>query len=81
MTTSQPNVSTVTAKGQVTIPAELRRKLGLRPGDQVTFVSEGDRVVLLRQETRAEAIFGLIRADRSVSLDDMDAAIRQRAGR
>ena len=31
-------VSTITSKGQVTIPAEVRRHLGLRQGDKLAFV-------------------------------------------
>jgi AbrB family looped-hinge helix DNA binding protein len=31
-------VSTITSKGQVTIPAEIRRYLGVRQGDKVSFV-------------------------------------------
>jgi AbrB family looped-hinge helix DNA binding protein len=31
-------VSTVTSKGQVTIPAEIRRYLGLKQGDKLSFV-------------------------------------------
>lgn len=38
--------STVSSKGQVTIPQEVRERLGLRAGDRVEFVTEGDRVVL-----------------------------------
>ena len=30
--------STITSKGQVTIPAEVRKHLGLKQGDQVAFV-------------------------------------------
>jgi antitoxin PrlF len=73
--------STLTAKGQVTIPAEVRRFLNLKPGDQVAFVVEDGRVTLVRSEDRIEAAFGLITADLSVSHDDMDRAIRERAGR
>jgi AbrB family looped-hinge helix DNA binding protein len=32
--------STVSSKGQVTIPIEIRRSLGLRDGDKVRFVAE-----------------------------------------
>jgi AbrB family looped-hinge helix DNA binding protein len=31
----------VTSKGQITIPAEVRKKLGIKPGDRVRFV-EGE---------------------------------------
>lgn len=39
--------SSITSKGQVTIPAELRKRRGLAPGDQVGFIidAEGLRVV------------------------------------
>jgi AbrB family looped-hinge helix DNA binding protein len=32
--------SRVTSKGQVTIPRQVREKLGLRPGDEIEFVEE-----------------------------------------
>ena len=67
--------SAVTTKGQVTIPAELREKLGIKPGDRVGFIEDGDRIVILRQETAIESVFGLVKARKGVSLADMDAAI------
>ncbi|MGH7822255.1 MAG: AbrB/MazE/SpoVT family DNA-binding domain-containing protein [Candidatus Binatia bacterium] len=73
--------STVTRKGQVTIPAEVRKRLGLRRGDRVVFVEEDDRVVLRPAENDVEAAFGLVRAKKSVSLRRMDEVIRSRAGR
>ncbi len=37
----------MTSKGQVTVPAEVRRQLGLKAGDRVIFVlGEGDEVAL-----------------------------------
>jgi AbrB family looped-hinge helix DNA binding protein len=38
----------VTSKGQVTIPVEIRRAIGIRPGDAVDFVREGQRFVVRR---------------------------------
>lgn len=73
--------STVTQKGQVTIPAQVRRKLGLRTGDRVRFVEEGDRIVVKPVPSDVEAAFGLAKARRSASLADYDAAIRKRAGK
>ena len=36
--------TTITKGGQVTLPAKIRRKLGLKLGDQVVFREEGDAV-------------------------------------
>lgn len=36
----------ITTKGQVTIPQEIREKLGLVPHSEVDFVAEGDKVYL-----------------------------------
>ncbi len=73
--------STLTSKGQVTIPAEVRRQLGLQPGDHVGFIMEDGDVRLVRKERRIEAAFGICKADTSVSVEDMDKVIRQRAGK
>jgi AbrB family looped-hinge helix DNA binding protein len=72
---------TLTSKGQVTIPVEIRRRLGLRPGDHVGFVLRDGDVHLVRQERRVEAAFGLCKADVSLTTEEMDDVIRQRAGR
>lgn len=72
--------TTLTSKGQVTIPASIRRLLGLKPGDQVTFVVEDGHVTLARKENRIEAAFGLYKTESSVSIEDMEKAIRERAG-
>ena len=34
----------VTSKGQITIPVQIRRKLKLKDGDKVAFMTEGDKV-------------------------------------
>jgi antitoxin PrlF len=43
--------STITSKGQVTIPAEVRKHLGLKQGDKVSFVIEDEGQVKLRVPT------------------------------
>jgi len=73
--------STLTTKGQVTIPVELRRLLGLNPGDQVGFVVEDGEVRLVRREHRVEAAFGICKAKVSVTDEEMEQAIRSRAGK
>ena len=39
--------SLVGRRGQLTIPRDIRRQLGLQEGDRVAFVSQGDQVVLV----------------------------------
>jgi len=41
----------VTSKGQITIPIEVRRKLGLKPGDRVRFVEGENGEFILRPRT------------------------------
>lgn len=36
----------ITSKGRVTIPAELRKKLGLNPGTHVNWSTEKEKIVL-----------------------------------
>ena len=70
-------VGTMTSKGQITIPVELRRALGLRPGSRVDFVQREDGVVELRVGAGSvRSLKGLIPApSRPVSLEEMDEAI------
>jgi antitoxin PrlF len=75
------DTSRLTRKGQVTIPVGIRRKLGLRTGDQVAFVQEGDRVLVKPVQKKISAAFGLVKAKRSASLTEMDQAIRKRTRR
>jgi AbrB family looped-hinge helix DNA binding protein len=41
-----PPSSTISSKGQITVPIEVRHRLGLREGDRVEFLFEGGRTVL-----------------------------------
>lgn len=68
--------STVTAKGQTTIPAEIRKKLALKPGDRILYLEEEGRVRIVAADRRAKDLKGLLpRPERPVSLEEMDAAI------
>jgi AbrB family looped-hinge helix DNA binding protein len=40
------NVLTLNQKSQIVISKQIRKKLGLKPGDQVAAVVEGDKIVL-----------------------------------
>lgn len=38
--------STISSKGQITVPLEIRNRLGLKRGDRVEFVVEDDRTTI-----------------------------------
>ncbi|MBI1736074.1 MAG: type II toxin-antitoxin system PrlF family antitoxin [Candidatus Rokubacteria bacterium] len=73
--------TTLTSKGQVTIPKLVRDFLRIKPGDRLDFVIEDDGRVVVRPGTgRAEELKGLLYRPgrRPVSVAEMDAAIRSR---
>lgn len=43
----------VTSKGQITIPISIRQKLGLRDGDKVLFIDNGNSVVMMNSSMEA----------------------------
>ncbi len=43
----------VTSKGQVTIPIEIRKKLGIKNGDKVLFMEESGRVYMMNSSMDA----------------------------
>ncbi|WP_277213801.1 AbrB/MazE/SpoVT family DNA-binding domain-containing protein [Isoptericola croceus] len=75
--------ATVTSKGQITIPAAVRRALGLRTGDRVEFVALPDGHVEIVPATRSvtslKGFFGP-QPPQVVSLEEMDRAIADAAG-
>lgn len=73
--------ATITSKGQVTIPKEVRERLGVRPGGKVRFTLEdGNRVVMTPAHLSIQRLFGMLgKPPRSATLEQMDEAIRQGA--
>ena len=51
---------TVTQRGQVTIPAEVRRVLGVKPRDKVTFTIEGKEVRLAPAAFTLSSAYGSV---------------------
>jgi AbrB family looped-hinge helix DNA binding protein len=73
--------STVTSKGQITLPRDIRRALGLDAGDKVDFVKVegGFKLVPLRKDIRALKGRFAGRSKRPVTIEEMDDAIAQSA--
>ena len=70
--------ATVTSKGQITIPKDVRERLGLEAGDRVVFVVQSDRDVVLKPaKTDVRELHGMLyrKSRRSRSLEEMDEGI------
>jgi AbrB family looped-hinge helix DNA binding protein len=68
--------ATVTSKGQVTIPADIRKALGLTSGERVVFTRLDDGTTVIRAKTRSVLeLKGLLKPARGkarkVALKDM----------
>jgi AbrB family looped-hinge helix DNA binding protein len=55
--------TTVTRKGQVTIPVEIRRTMGLKEGDQIAFVLDGEEVRLAHWIDPVTRTAGVLKSD------------------
>jgi AbrB family looped-hinge helix DNA binding protein len=72
--------ATVTSKGQITIPAEVRQALQVEAGDRVEFIEvepgRFELVAATRSVTELKGMFG--KAHKSVSIEDMNRTIAAR---
>lgn len=68
--------ATVTSKGQVTIPADIRKALGIAAGERVVFTQLDDGTTLMRVKRRSilelEGLLGPAPDGRRVAIEDMN---------
>ncbi|HTO33696.1 MAG TPA: type II toxin-antitoxin system PrlF family antitoxin [Pararhizobium sp.] len=69
--------STLTTKGQTTIPVEVRDMLKLKPGDKIRYIVNGDRIYLRVKNRKAADLAGILHdpARKPASLEEFDQAI------
>ena len=69
----------MTSKGQLTVPKDVRQKLGLKPGDRIRFLIEADgRVRLMPAKRDVSELVGILpKPKRTLRLEEMDEAIEQ----
>ena len=70
--------TTLTSKGQMTLPAAVRARLRLGAGDQLVVTVQDDDTIVLKRPTIAPsgALRGLLRRPaRALSVEEMDAGI------
>jgi AbrB family looped-hinge helix DNA binding protein len=74
--------TTLTSKGQITLPKALRDKLGLSPGDRVEFFLEDEQSArLVVKQVPVTQLKGMLpKPEEPVSLEEMDRAIQKKAG-
>ncbi len=72
--------ATLTSKGQITIPAEVRAALGVSFGDRIDFVEvEKGRFVIFPATCSVQELKGLIpKPKKPVSIEEMNGAIAMR---
>ena len=59
--------TTITVKGQVTLPKKVREAAGLRPGDQVEVRAEGGSVIVERARTSDRRSEAEVRVERAMA--------------
>ena len=83
MSAAERRLVRIQERGQVTIPAELRKKLGLKKGDLVAMVDVGDGVLITRQEVlAAQALdkIGAVLREKGLSLEELIESGRDERG-
>jgi len=75
--------STVTSKGQTTIPGKIRKALRIKPGDKLEYVVEGDHATIrVHQGTRSlKGVLASKKGERMSFAQIRDAAAKTARGR
>ena len=70
----------VTSKGQITLPAKLRERLGIKPGDRVSFEEDDKRGVRLVAKTVTAAdLKGIFKTNIRLTDEELEEAIAEAA--
>ena len=74
--------STITSKGQITIPKQIREFLKVEASDQVVFVPlDNGKVLMTSKHNSVEDLFGMLKhrkKKKAVSTQEIEYAIRNR---
>jgi len=73
--------STLTRKGQVTIPKDIRDSLGIKEGDRVFFVQRGDEVVLKVLQGTILDLKGSVPVNSAQDFDEVRRKVKKTVGR
>lgn len=69
--------TTITSKGQMTLPKDVRDDLGLKPGDKLDIVKQGGNYVLLPRNVPVSVLAGILGKSPSgaMTVEQEDAAL------
>lgn len=75
-------IGTVSSKGQITIPKEIREFLQVEKSGKIVFIPlEEGRVLITNKEYPSRSLFGMLkhrRPDKPVSVEEIESTIRKR---
>lgn len=66
----------VSRRGQVVIPIEVRRQLGIRAGDTVVIVSGDHEAIVMKPGRYAESLKGMAKGMFGRTREEIDALVR-----
>ena len=73
-------LSTLTSKGQFTIPIDLRRELELHAGDRLNCFVDGDKLIVVPAKGSLKNLKGCVPKPKNpVSIEDMNTAVMDEA--
>lgn len=77
------SIATITSKGQITLPKDVRKKLNLKAGEKVDFrVDEISRTVtMLPLNKKVDDVFGCLRSKyngKTISIEEMDRKLTEK---
>lgn len=76
-------IATVTSKGQVTLPASIRKKFGLRKGSRIVFLDAGEEVRLIKEADleRKFEVFDRRRGELGLNPERLQVLVKEAKGR
>ena len=74
-------LATMTSKGQITLPAEIRQQLGIHPGDRLDFIIHADgRLEVIPVSGTVKDLKGFLpKPKKPLTLSQIEGAIRKGA--
>ena len=70
-----PIYATITSKNQMTVPAEVRDELGLKPGDKLKIVRIDDGGYRIEKAESLSSLTGILKSDVSLTNEELAQAI------